>query len=184
MMVPPESKGLFGGKQKSSRRPASSAIDKGTNSDHDTLDPTLPRNRQFKRASAPSSKVDSSSWTATPEEKQTSKDKIKVADEKRKRDDEVRVERERIERRDAAAQRIVNEFNESKSRTTSLVREHHKKVASGSAASDIDDPSKRPFDRERDLATRRITPEQRQKMMRQAAEMNSRFAPSSKGRFL
>ncbi|KAI4280774.1 MAG: hypothetical protein L6R38_004200 [Xanthoria sp. 2 TBL-2021] len=148
------------------------------------IDPTKLRNRKFatgKGAKAPSSKggggIDTI-WTETPEQKrQRLQDEMmgvkkpaqlvdggEEAEGRRGREDEA--ERRETERR-------IREFNERNRGVGSLYEEHKKGVPKEKE----DDPSKRAFDKEKDMGGgMKIGHAKRKEMVGKAADFGSRFA--------
>ncbi|KAK6541208.1 hypothetical protein TWF694_008575 [Orbilia ellipsospora] len=147
-------------------------------------DPTKIRSRKFqtgKGAKAPTVKGgDNSLWT------ETAADKAKrVADEVmgvRKPasqsgvDEDPKIKAARLEAEDT--QRRIDDYN-TKHRGKSLMDEHSK----SKDRKEEDDPSKRAFDREKDIVggSKRIGVEQKKQMLARAADFGSRF---SKGSYL
>lgn len=149
-------------------------------------DPTQLKARRFATARgggpvAPPSKGISAIWTETPDEK------------RRRLEDEVlgRVEAatsaapssskndRRGAREDAETERQIREYNE-RNRGKSLYEAH--KDRKDSAEEKEDDPSKRAFDREKDMALGgRLGHGQKKEMMAKAADFGSRF---QKGKYL
>ncbi|KAK0515962.1 hypothetical protein JMJ35_001996 [Cladonia borealis] len=143
------------------------------------VDPTKLRNRKFntgKGSKAPPSNSSSSEqplWTETPEQKrQRLEDEVlgirkpaQLGPSEEKRD--VRKEEEARE-----TERRIREFNE-KNRGGSLLGEH-KKVGPKEKE---DDPSKRAFDREKDIGLGgKIGHKQKREMVERAKDFGSRFA--------
>jgi hypothetical protein len=149
------------------------------------VDPTKLKNRKFasgKGAKAPGEKTGVSAiWTETPEEK------------RRRLEDEVLGRKEvatsgRSERKigatvddgeqEAIAKRI-RDYND-KNRGKSLVEEHSGRAGGGKEKED--DPSKREFDKEKDMALGgRISHVQKRDMLKKAGDFGSRF---ERGKFL
>ncbi|KAL4967966.1 GPALPP motifs-containing protein 1 [Aspergillus stella-maris] len=165
-------------------------------SDRNRVDPTKLRNRKFQSgprvgnaSSAGGGGVDSS-WTETPEEKM-----------RRLQDEAMGVRPAassggvaggagggRSEAEEAKAQAMrekVARYNEKVrgEESGSLVDEKKRKdKKEGDKEEKEDDPSKRAFDREKDMAlSSKLTNAQRREMMSKAADFGSRF---SKGKFL
>ncbi|KAK6342676.1 hypothetical protein TWF718_008069 [Orbilia javanica] len=148
------------------------------------VDPTKIRSRKFqtgKGARAPTAKGgDNSLWT------ETAADKAKrVADEvmgvrrpanETGEDEDPRAKAARLEAQET--QRRIDEYNE-KNRGKSLMEEHTK----SKDRKEEDDPSKRAFDREKDIvgSSKRIGHQQKKQMLERAADFGSRF---SKGSYL
>jgi Protein of unknown function (DUF3752) len=142
------------------------------------VDPTKLKNRKFasgKGAKAPVEKSGISAiWTETPEQKRQRledevmgrKDPSASAQSKKPRKDDAEAE--------ATAKRIA-EYNE-KNRSQSLYEEHKKAVPREKE----DDPSKRGFDKEKDMGLGgRIGHVQKQDMLKRAGDFGSRFERGS-----
>lgn len=149
-------------------------------------DPTQIKARKFASSrgggsTVPADKGISAIWTETPEEK------------RRRLEDEVlgRVEAStsssstarkkdsRSEREDAETERRIREYNE-RNRGKSLYEAH--KDRSKEKQEEEDDPSKRGFDREKDMALGgRLGHGQKREMLAKAADFGSRF---QKGKYL
>jgi hypothetical protein len=142
------------------------------------VDPTKLKNRKFasgKGAKAPAEKSGISAiWTETPEQKRQRledevmgrKDSSASAQSKKPRKDDAEAE--------ATARRIA-EYNE-KNRSQSLYDEHKKTVPREKE----DDPSKRGFDKEKDMGLGgRIGHVQKQDMLKRAGDFGSRFERGS-----
>lgn len=144
------------------------------------VDPTNLRNRKFntgKGSKAPAAKGggEDAVWTETPEQKR-----------KRLEDEVMGVKRpaqlgpeEKRSARDEAAQREmdskIREYNE-KNRGQSLYSEHKKQVPKEKA----DDPSKRAFDREKDMALGgKLGEAKKREMVKRAGDFGSRFEKGS-----
>ncbi|KAL4749071.1 hypothetical protein BDW72DRAFT_179019 [Aspergillus terricola var. indicus] len=156
-------------------------------SDRSRVDPTKLRNRKFQSGprvgNAPAGRggVDSS-WTETPEEKirrlqdeamgisSSSGPSVAGAGP----DDKVaQAMREKVQRYN---ERVRGED------ASSLVEEKKRKDKEKGKKEDEDDPSKRAFDKEKDMAlSSKLTNAQRRELMSKAADFGSRF---SKGKFL
>ncbi|KAL8766934.1 MAG: hypothetical protein Q9209_006415 [Squamulea sp. 1 TL-2023] len=159
-----------------------------SNSDWSTrMDPTKLKNRKFatgKSAKAPSSSKGATGggidqiWTETPEQKrQRLQDEMmgvkkpaqlidggEEAEDRRGREDEA--ERRETERR-------IREYNERNRGVGSLYEEHKK----GVQKEKDDDPSKRAFDKEKDMrGGMKIGHAKRKEMVGKAADFGSRFA--------
>ncbi|KAK6505377.1 hypothetical protein TWF481_007283 [Arthrobotrys musiformis] len=148
------------------------------------VDPTKIRSRKFqtgKGARAPTAKGgDNSLWM------ETAADKAKrVADEvmgvrrpanETGEDEDPKAKAARLEAQET--QRRIDEYN-AKNRGKSLVEEHSK----SKDRKEEDDPSKRAFDREKDIvgSSKRIGLQQKKQMLERAADFGSRF---SKGSYL
>jgi hypothetical protein len=150
------------------------------------VDPTKLKNRKFasgKGAKAPGGGGISAIWTETPEEK------------RRRLEDEVMGRREAAtssrssrgreegdrdgDREEMETERRIREYNE-RNRGRSLMEEF--KEAPGGQMEKEDDPSKRGFDREKDMALGgRVGHVQKRDMLAKAADFGSRF---QKGRYL
>ncbi len=142
------------------------------------VDPTKLKNRKFasgKGAKAPTEKSGVSAiWTETPEQKRQRledevmgrKDPSASAQPKKPRKDDAEAE--------ATARRIA-EYNE-KNRSHSLFDEHKKAVPREKE----DDPSKRGFDKEKDMGLGgRIGHVQKKDMLKRAGDFGSRFERGS-----
>ncbi|KAK6330226.1 hypothetical protein TWF730_004721 [Orbilia blumenaviensis] len=148
------------------------------------VDPTKIRSRKFqtgKGARAPTAKGgDNSLWM------ETAADKAKrVADEvmgvrrpanETGEDEDPRAKAARMEAEET--QRRIDEYN-AKNRGKSLMEEHSK----SKDRKEEDDPSKRAFDREKDIvgSSKKIGLQQKKQMLERAADFGSRF---SKGSYL
>ena len=150
------------------------------------VDPTKLKNRKFasgKGSKAPAEKAGVSAiWTETPEQKrQRLEDEVlgrkdAASSTSRSKDKEVGGGREDREAEETA--RRIREYNE-RNRNKSLMEEH--KGASRGKEKE-DDPSKRGFDREKDMALGgRLGHGQKREMLAKAADFGSRF---QKGRYL
>ncbi|KAL6229860.1 hypothetical protein BDW75DRAFT_234881 [Aspergillus navahoensis] len=157
-------------------------------SDRSRVDPTKLRNRKFQsgprvgNVPAKGGGVDSS-WTETPEEKMrrlqdeamgiSSSSGPNVAGVGAGADEKVaQAMREKVQRYN---ERVRGE------ESASLVEENKRKDKKGKKEED-DDPSKRAFDREKDMAlSSKLTNAQRRELMSKAADFGSKF---SKGKFL
>ncbi|KAK6332800.1 hypothetical protein TWF696_002823 [Orbilia brochopaga] len=148
------------------------------------VDPTKIRSRKFqtgKGAKAPSAKGgDNSLWTESVADKAK-----RVADEVmgvRKPISQVGVDEDPLEKaarlEAEETQRRIDEYN-AKHRGKSLMDEH----SSSKDRKEEDDPSKRAFDREKDIVggSKRIGVQQKKQMLARAADFGSRF---SKGSYL
>ncbi|KAL4776851.1 hypothetical protein BDW60DRAFT_51460 [Aspergillus nidulans var. acristatus] len=158
-------------------------------SDRSRVDPTKLRNRKFqsgpRAGNVPAGRggVDSS-WTETPEEKIrrlqdeamgiSSSSGPNVAGVGAGGDDKVaQAMREKVQRYN---ERVRGED------ASSLVEEKKRKDKEKGKKEDEDDPSKRAFDKEKDMAlSSKLTNAQRRELMSKAADFGSRF---SKGKFL
>ncbi|KAL1961610.1 hypothetical protein VTN77DRAFT_1410 [Rasamsonia byssochlamydoides] len=144
------------------------------------IDPTALRNRKFNTAKSAQSSArgesgPSTAWTENPAQK-----KIRLENEVMGIQDGSRIDQQehasgpsKVD--DATAERIKL-FNEKK-RKTSLYENHKRRSQESN-----DDPSSRPFDREKDIAgPAGITSASRREMLKRAADYTSRF---SGGKFL
>ncbi|KIW03930.1 uncharacterized protein PV09_04770 [Verruconis gallopava] len=135
------------------------------------MDPSR-RPRQFKSGKGASSGVSDgmdSTWTETPEEKRKRLENqvlgvapppsSKLASENAK------------SKKDEESARRIKEYNE-KHRGKSLLEQHKETTSRG----EDDDPSKRAFDREKDIGGVLISKSKQQEMMKRAADFNSKFA--------
>lgn len=154
------------------------------------VDPTKLKNRKFasgKGAKAPAEKSGISViWTETPDEKRQ-----RLEDEVMGRKDAAvgsrgaattkEIGRE-LEQEEIATARRIAEYN-AKNRGRSLYEEREKaKESRGEKSEEDDDPSKRGFDREKDMALGgRLGHGQKREMLAKAADFGSRF---QKGRYL
>lgn len=157
------------------------------------MDPTKLKNRKFasgKGAKAPTEKSGISAiWTETPEQKRQ-----RLEDEVLGRKDAASSARansssqgngrgggdggESREERETA--RRIREYNE-KNRARSLYKEHEEKEGKAGKEKE-DDPSKRAFDREKDMALGgRLGHGQKKEMLAKAADFGSRF---QRGKYL
>ncbi|KAK3714642.1 hypothetical protein LTR37_007622 [Vermiconidia calcicola] len=144
------------------------------------LDPTRQRPRTFntgKGARGPSTAADDrSTWNETPEQKRK-----RLADEMMGISKPSSVGPQKPAstsnaRKDEAAAQKIREHTE-KTRGPSLIDQH--KREKGAEAED-DDPSKRSFDREKDMgAGMRIGDTQRQQMLSKASDFSSKFSGGS-----
>jgi hypothetical protein len=150
------------------------------------VDPTKLKNRKFasgKGAKAPAEKSGVSAiWTETPEEKRQ-----RLEDEVLGRKDKVSSSTKNLgvgsggdSREDREAEetaRRIREYNE-RNRSRSLMEEHK---GSGGKEKE-DDPSKRGFDREKDMALGgRLGHGEKREMLAKARDFGSRF---QKGKYL
>ncbi|KAH0556764.1 hypothetical protein GP486_005447 [Trichoglossum hirsutum] len=141
------------------------------------VDPTKLRNRKFNtgrgaKAPAQNSSGVSSIWTETPEEKRQ-----RLADEvmgvKSPATGEQPTVRKTIQDEDTA--RRIREYNDNH-RNKSLYEEHKKTTPREKE----DDPSKRAFDREKDIGGgRKIGYTQKKEMLTRAADFGTRFSGGS-----
>lgn len=151
------------------------------------IDPTKIRNRKFntgkgsKALPAKAGGGDKSTWTETPEQKfKRLEDEVMgikppaQLDISSKRD-------ERAEREAAETSRRIAEYN-AENRSTSLYLEHAKSSKSAMAKEKEDDPSKRAFDKEKDIRGGvKLGHAQKRELLNRAADFGSRFAG---GKFL
>jgi Protein of unknown function (DUF3752) len=142
------------------------------------VDPTKLKNRKFatgKGAKAPSEKTGISViWTETPEQKRQ-----RLEDEVMGRKDLSAQSTWKKPRKDDAeaesTARRIREYNE-KNRGQSLIEQHKKAVPKEKE----DDPSKRAFDKEKDMALGgRIGHVEKKQMLKQAGDFGSRFERGS-----
>ncbi|OGM39136.1 hypothetical protein ABOM_012260 [Aspergillus bombycis] len=145
-----------------------------------SVDPTRLRSRKFQSArSVPSSQpggIDSS-WTETPEEKMKRlQDKVMGVSTPGTHNDQVT----RPARVSQAMQERIHKYNDAKRKanTSGTVSQPLEQCKNGNE----DDPSSRPFDKEKDMAiSSKLTNSQRREMINKAADFGSRF---SKGNYL
>ena len=156
------------------------------------IDPTRMKNRKFQtgkgvKAGPPGvSGGIGGMWTETPEEKRRRLEgevlgSAKTSGEGRDREEEARTEVARQTRAAEArdTQRRVAEYDSIHRGAASLVETHGKKRRDKGKKDD--DPSKRSFDYEKDIAAGGLSGLQQQKMLKQAKTMGSRFET---GKFL
>ncbi|KAH6711470.1 hypothetical protein BKA61DRAFT_611040 [Leptodontidium sp. MPI-SDFR-AT-0119] len=153
------------------------------------VDPTKLKNRKFasgKGAKAPAEKSGISAiWTETPEEKrQRLEDEVlgrkETATSGRGGGEKKGVSKE-LEMEERATARRIREYNE-KNRGRSLYEEREALQEKRGEKVEEDDPSKRGFDREKDMALGgRLGNGQKKEMLAKAADFGSRF---QKGRYL
>jgi hypothetical protein len=151
------------------------------------VDPTKLKARKFasgKGANAPSEKSGISAiWTETPEQKRQ-----RLADEVLGRAEvatssssNVKAKPGAESREDEATARRIREYNE-KNRGRSLYEERRERKEKDGTKEDEDDPSKRGFDREKDMALGgRMGHGEKREMLAKARDFGSRF---QKGSFL
>lgn len=150
------------------------------------IDPTKLKNRKFasgKGSKAPAEKSGVSAiWTETPEQKRQ-----RLEDEVLGRKDAATSSRSSapkpagLDREEAATARRIREYNE-KNRSKSLYAEREAAQEREGTKVEEDDPSKRGFDREKDMALGgRLGHGQKKEMLAKAADFGSRF---QKGRYL
>lgn len=144
-------------------------------------DPTKMRNRKFasKPASSSGPSAVSTIWTETPEEKlkRLQDSVLGRADKAAETEPKGGKSREEEERNRKISANIESQ------RGKSLYAEHQgRREKSGQKVEEEDDPSKRGFDREKDMALGgKIGTAQRRELMNKAADFGGRF---SKGSFL
>lgn len=153
------------------------------------LDPTKLKNRKFasgKGSKAPSEKSGISAiWTETPEQKrQRLEDEVlgrkETATSGRGEKKSSAVSKE-LEAEERATARRIREYNE-KNRGKSLYEEREAMQEKRGEKVEEDDPSKRGFDREKDMALGGLLANgQKKEMLAKAADFGSRF---QKGRYL
>ncbi|KAL4802728.1 hypothetical protein BDV18DRAFT_146426 [Aspergillus unguis] len=156
-------------------------------SDRSRVDPTKLRNRKFQSGprvgNAPSGGGVDSTWTETPEEKM-----------RRLQDEAMGIKASsgagpgaapEDDKKAQAMREKVARYNERVrgDESGSLVEEKKRREKEkGEKEEEEDDPSKRAFDKEKDMAlSSKLTHAQRRQMMSKAADFGSRF---SKGKFL
>ncbi|KAH8679804.1 hypothetical protein BGZ60DRAFT_467821 [Tricladium varicosporioides] len=148
------------------------------------VDPTKLKNRKFasgKGAKAPAEKGQgiSAIWTETPEEKRKRLEdevlgRAEAATSLRSKQGKSKTE----SKEDIATARRIKEYNE-RNRGHSLMEQREK---AGGKKEEEDDPSKRGFDREKDMALGgRMGHGQKREMLAKAADFGSRF---QKGNYL
>ncbi|KAM0799135.1 hypothetical protein BDR22DRAFT_856826 [Usnea florida] len=145
-------------------------------------DPTKLKNRKFntgKGAKAPGQKgtAENALWTETPEQKrQRLADEVMGVKKPAQLGPEDKMDKWKEEEARETGRRI-REYNE-KNRNTSLYNEH----AKAGPKEKEDDPSKRAFDREKDMGMGvKIGHKQKREMMSKAKDFGTRF---EKGRYL
>ncbi|KAE8383934.1 hypothetical protein BDV23DRAFT_61401 [Aspergillus alliaceus] len=143
------------------------------------VDPTKLRSRKFqtgRSASNPASGKIDSSWTETPDEKM-----------KRLQDEVMGVgtvgpSNDQVARSSKLSQTMRDSIKRYKdARREGDITEGVSQHLKERKKSDEDDPSSRPFDREKDVASSQISSSQRREMINRASDFGSRF---SKGSFL
>jgi hypothetical protein len=151
------------------------------------VDPTKLKNRKFasgKGAKAPAEKSGISAiWTETPEQKRQ-----RLADEVLGRAEvatssssKSKAKPEGESKKDEATARRIREYNE-KNRGRSLYEERRERKEKDGTKEEEDDPSKRSFDREKDMALGgRMGHGEKREMLAKAKDFGSRF---QKGSFL
>lgn len=143
-------------------------------------DPTKLRNRKFNTgvgARAPAQRSDGNSllWTETPEQKrQRLADEVMGVRKPATEDDSGARTRKDPSKDDATTKRI-QEYND-RYRSQSLYDERKRTQPKEKE----DDPSARPFDREKDIASvRQVNHTQKKELLRRAADFGSRFSSGS-----
>ncbi|KAI0998850.1 hypothetical protein K3495_g9347 [Podosphaera aphanis] len=152
------------------------------------IDPTKLKNRKFasgKVAQAPATQSNVSKiWTETYEEKrQRLEDEVLGRSQTPTTSLSIKTAHIRQQEREAeATERLVREYNE-KNRNQSLAKERELAQAQGKLKKEEDDdPSKRGFDREKDMALGgRMGIAKKRELMNRAADFSSRF---EKGKYL
>ncbi|KAF2154761.1 hypothetical protein K461DRAFT_311163 [Myriangium duriaei CBS 260.36] len=140
------------------------------------LDPTRPRARGFNAGKSargpPGQGADNSTWTETPEQKRKRLEDqvmgVKADARTGAGESDARSQAKREEDRERAAKIKAN-------RGQSLYDMHQKQEG----VEKDDDPSQRAFDREKDMATGRISGKQRNEMLNKASGFNSKFSGGS-----
>ncbi|TPX40714.1 hypothetical protein SeLEV6574_g06457 [Synchytrium endobioticum] len=110
------------------------------------------------------STVDTTAWTASP----LDKDKGKHSQAKKPPMEYITSDQ------DQATKEFVKMYNE-KNRAQSLLESHQIDIST-----DVEDVSKRPFDREKDMAMRRFDGNSRQRLIDQSQGLGSRFGHGKK----
>ncbi|RDW70793.1 GPALPP motifs-containing protein 1 [Aspergillus mulundensis] len=160
-----------------------------TGSDRSRVDPTKLRNRKFQSGprvgNAPSGGggVDSS-WTETPEEKMRRLQDEAMGISSSSGPNGAGVGTGADDKKAQAMRDKVQRYNERVrgEEALSLVEDKKRKDKQKGNKEEEDDPSKRAFDKEKDMAlSSSLTNAQRREMMSKAADFGSRF---SKGKFL
>ncbi|KAJ3040922.1 hypothetical protein HDV00_010133 [Rhizophlyctis rosea] len=126
------------------------------------------KSRQFSKTGRPAD-IDQSGWTETPQERaakggSSSSSKQKPPPTTPKPPSST----------DIATQNFIASHN-AKHRPASLLDSHVLSYTADPANAQRDDASKRGFDRDRDLASRRVDPKARRNMVEQAKELGGRF---------
>jgi hypothetical protein len=148
------------------------------------VDPTKLKNRKFasgKGSKAPAEKSGVSAiWTETPEEKRRRlEDEVLGRKDKDASSGSLTVKGEGESREDRETARRIKEYNE-RNRNKSLMDEKNER--GGGVKEKEDDPSKRGFDREKDMALGgRLGHGAKKEMLAKAADFGNRF---QKGRYL
>ncbi|RAH82286.1 hypothetical protein BO86DRAFT_388996 [Aspergillus japonicus CBS 114.51] len=148
------------------------------------VDPTRLRNRRFQsgpragHAGAAGGGVDVT-WTETPEQKMKRlQDEVLGVQAPRNHDAGAAAAGGKQTQPSKAMQEQIRRYNEEKRREDAAAREKHRTLPK----EEEDDPSKRAFDREKDMGLAgKISHAQRREMISKAADFGSRF---SSGRFL
>ncbi|KAI9016025.1 hypothetical protein DFJ74DRAFT_770597 [Hyaloraphidium curvatum] len=112
--------------------------------------------------------LDRSSWTDTPADKER-KFKEELASRGKKK---AKEEEPQLTMRDLEQAKIAEELNKSRGKP---LLESHTSSYVGSRDFERDDASKRKFDRDKDLAARRIDPKKRQDLINSSRELDSKF---------
>lgn len=141
------------------------------------VDPTKLKNRKFHTGKGSKAPIDKSAgisaiWTETPEQKRQ-----RLEDEVlgRKATASSGTGKPTISDREPESAAYVKQYNDE-NRSTSLYEEHKKAVPREKE----DDPSKRAFDKEKDMGLgRKIGHAQKKEMLSKAADFGSRFAKGS-----
>jgi hypothetical protein len=146
------------------------------------VDPTKLKNRKFasgKGAKAPAEKSGISAiWTETPEEKRKRLEDQVLGRAEAPSSSKAQNKWKGESKEDEATSRRIREYNE-KNRGTSLLE---KRQREGGQKEEEDDPSKRGFDREKDMALGgRVGHVQKRHMLAKASDFGTRF---QKGSFL
>ncbi|KAL4993414.1 hypothetical protein BDV10DRAFT_179164 [Aspergillus recurvatus] len=158
-------------------------------SDRSRVDPTKLRNRKFQsgprvgNAPAGGGGVDSS-WTETPEEKMRRLQDEAMGISSSSGPNVAAVGAGSNDKVAQAMREKVHRYNERVrgEEASSLVEEKKRKDEEKGKKEEEDDPSKRAFDKEKDMAlSSKLTNAQRRELMSKAADFGSRF---SKGKFL
>ncbi|KAL4907485.1 hypothetical protein BDW74DRAFT_149258 [Aspergillus multicolor] len=158
-------------------------------SDRSRVDPTKLRNRKFQsgprvgNAPGGGGGVDSS-WTETPEEKMRRLQDEAMGISSSSEPNGAGVGTGADDKKAQAMREKVQRYNERVrgEEASSLVEDKKRKDKESGKKEEDDDPSKRAFDKEKDMAlSSKLTNAQRREMMSKAADFGSRF---SKGKFL
>lgn len=146
------------------------------------VDPTKLRNRKFdtnaKGGSAPSGPGGKDMWSETPEQKRQrlQNEVLGIAGPEKGVSQPQQSGRPARTDEDEEKERRIREYNE-RHRGQSLYQQHQK----SQDKEEEDDPSKRAFDREKDIGGGRVSFAKKREMMGRAADFGSRF---SKGSYL